>query len=113
MAHKLLSRDPTFKILMLEARTATSGASGRNGGHRQAGWWMNFKKYANAFGEEEALKFESLEEQNVQEIADFVLKHDVDCDFQEVEICDAYVTREAWEQLLEVITMRDEVRKKR
>jgi glycine/D-amino acid oxidase-like deaminating enzyme len=113
VAHKLLSRDYSLKILMLEARTAASGASGRNGSHCRAGWWMNFKKYADAFGEDEALKFEMLEELNVQDIADFVHKYNVDCDFQDVETCDTYVTREVWELLLEVIKMRDEVRKKR
>jgi glycine/D-amino acid oxidase-like deaminating enzyme len=113
IAHKLLSRDSSLKISMLEARTAASGASGRNGGQCRAGWWVSFKKYADAFGEEDAIKFETLEEQNVQDIASFVREHNVDCDFQDVETCDAYVTQEAWAQVLEVMKIRDEVRKKR
>jgi choline dehydrogenase-like flavoprotein len=85
VAYKLLSCNPKLSIVMLEARTAASGASGRNGGHCRAGWWLNFKKYAAAFGEEEAIKFEQLEEHNVQDMADFVQEHAVDCDFQDVE----------------------------
>ena len=113
VSHKLLSRDPTLSILMLEARTAASGASGRNGGHCRAGWWMNFKKYADAFGEDEALRFERLEEQNVLDIANFVQEHAVDCDFQDVETVDAYYTKEAWEEVLEVVRLREEVGKRR
>lgn len=113
VAYKLLSRDPSLSILMLEARTAASGASGRNGGHCRAGWWLNFKKYAAAFGEEEAIKFEQLEEQNVLDIANFVQEHAVDCDFQDVETADVYTTHEAWEKVLEVVHLREEVSKKR
>lgn len=107
VAYKLLDRNPSTSILMLEARTVASGASGRNGGHCRAGWWMNFKKYAEAFGEDEAIKFDRLEEQNVLDIANFVRDHDVDCDFQEVETADAYYTAEAWKEVLEVIKIRE------
>ena len=113
IAHKLLSCDPSLSILMLEARTAASGASGRNGGHCRAGWWSSFKKYSAAFGEEEAIKFGNLEEQNVQDIADFVREHAVDCDFLDVETADTYSTKEAWEGVLEVARLREEARKRR
>src|ERR1700749_5030642 len=62
IAYKLLKRNPSLSILMLEARTAASAASGRNGGHCRAGWWLHFKNYAEAFGEDEAIKFDQLEE---------------------------------------------------
>ena len=113
ITYKLLTRDPSLSILMLEARTAASGASGRNGGHCRAGWWYNFEKYSAAFGEEEAIKFGNLEEHNVQDIADFVREHDVDCDFQDVETADTYSTQEAWEGVLEVARLREEARQRR
>jgi glycine/D-amino acid oxidase-like deaminating enzyme len=113
VAHKLLSRDSSLSILMFEARTAASGASGRNGGHCRAGWWLNFKTYVAAFGEDEAIKFEQLEEQNVLDIANFVRDYEVDCDFQDVETADVYTTAEGWEEVLEIIQLREEVRKKR
>ena len=112
-AYKLLSRDASLSILMLEARTAASAASGRNGGHCRAGWYLNFKKYAAAIGEDEAIKFEHLEEQNVQDMADFVRRHAVDCDFMDVETADTYTTDEAWENVLEVLSLREEARRKR
>jgi glycine/D-amino acid oxidase-like deaminating enzyme len=108
-AYKLRSRNAYAKILMLEARTAASGASGRNGGHCRPGWWLNFKEYAKTFGEEEAIKFETLEEQNVQDIADFVHEHGVDCDFEDVETADAFGTQETWKQALDILETRDAV----
>jgi glycine/D-amino acid oxidase-like deaminating enzyme len=112
VAYQLLSGNPSLSILMLEARTAASGASGRNGGHCRAGFWLNFKEYATAFGDDEALKFEQLEEQNVQDIADFVRDHKVDCDFQDVETADAYYTEQGWAEVLDVIKYRQEVSKR-
>ena len=113
VAYKLLSRDPSLSIILLEARTAASGASGRNGGHCRAGRWLAFKKYVEEFGEDEALKFERLEEENVQDIADFVRTHNVDCDFRKVETSDNYVTEKEWNSALEVVRFREEVRCRR
>lgn len=55
-AFKLLSRDPDLSILMLEARTAASGATGRNGGHCRPGSWKSVKSWIDAYGEDEGLK---------------------------------------------------------
>lgn len=112
-AYKLLSRDPSLKILMVEARTAASAASGRNGGHCRAGWWLNFIKYRDAHGEEEAIKFEQLEAQNVQDIAELVKEHDIDCDFQDVETADVYTNGRDWEEVLEVWEARKDAYERR
>jgi glycine/D-amino acid oxidase-like deaminating enzyme len=108
-AYKLLSRDASQTILLLEARTAASGASGRNGGHCRAGWWLNYRLYADALGEDEALRFLRFEEQNVADIAAFVREHAVDCDFRDVKTADAYVTSEEWGRVKEVVRALDEV----
>jgi glycine/D-amino acid oxidase-like deaminating enzyme len=108
IAYKLLNRDPTQQVLMLEARTAASGASGRNGGHCRAGWWLNFKKYTTKYGVEEALKFDALEEGTVADIAAFVKQHNVDCDFANVEAADAFGTEEAWAMVQEVLRFRSD-----
>ena len=112
-SHKLLSHGPTASILMLEARTAASGATGRNGGHCRAGWWLNFSKYKDAFGEDEALRFERLEEENVCDIAALVGEHDIDCDFQNVETTDVFVDQRRWNMVLDVVDAREEVRQRR
>ena len=112
IAYKLLSRNSKLRVLMLEARTAASAASGRNGGHCRAGWWLNFANYVERHGAIEALKFERLEEQNVADIANFVKENDVDCDFEDVETADCYSTEEGWEGVKDVLRVRKEVGKR-
>ncbi|KPI40585.1 uncharacterized protein AB675_7691 [Cyphellophora attinorum] len=112
IAYKLLTHSPHLKILMLEARTAASGASGRNGGHCRAGWWLNFEKYAAAWGEEEAVKFEELERGNVEDVAGFVREEGVDCDFREVVTVDAFYTEGEWGRVKRDMGLRKEVRRR-
>lgn len=115
VAHKLLAQGGAAppSVVMFEARTAASGASGRNGGHCRVGWWLNHVRYAAALGEDEALRFARLEEQNVADVAAFVREHAVDCDFQEVETADAYVTDAGWAEVLAVVAALDDVRRRR
>jgi glycine/D-amino acid oxidase-like deaminating enzyme len=113
VAHKLLTQDDSLSILMLEARTSASGASGRNGGHCRAGFYLMIKKFVHLFGEEEALKCLSLEEQNVKDMANFVHEYNVDCDFRDVETADTYVTEDQWNAVLDVMKMMAEIQKRR
>lgn len=113
IAYKLYASDPSLSILMLEARSAASGASGRNGGLCRAGWWLNYKRYTEAFGEDEALKFARLEEQNVEDIANFVREHNVDCDFEHLDTADVYLTEKEWSKVKEVLELRREVEQRR
>ncbi|KAK7969688.1 hypothetical protein PG996_001874 [Apiospora saccharicola] len=113
VAYKLLTRDRALKVLMLEARTAASAASGRNGGHVRAGWHLNFAKYADAFGEDAALAFERFEAENVADMAAFVREHGVDCDFRDVQTADVFTTPEAWDEALAVVRKREEVVRRR
>ncbi|KAJ9621075.1 hypothetical protein H2204_012056 [Knufia peltigerae] len=52
----LLRRDPKLNIVMLEARTAISGATGRNGGHIKAVPWADYYALKEAYGKESAMK---------------------------------------------------------
>ena len=56
VAHHLLQRHPDLDIVMLEARTVCSGATGRNGGHCKD---VSFKSYGtlrNQIGREAAIR---------------------------------------------------------
>lgn len=108
VAYKLLTRDPALKVLMLEARTAASGASGRNGGHVRAGWHLNFSRNADAFGDDVALAFERFESDNVADMAAFVRENAVDCDFRDVETADVYTDPVAWSAALDNMQRREE-----
>lgn len=52
----LLRRDPKLNIVMLEARTAISGATGRNGGHIKAVPWADHYALKETYGKESAIK---------------------------------------------------------
>ena len=52
----LLRRDSSLKIVMLEARNAISGATGRNGGHIKAVPWADYYALKEALGKESAMK---------------------------------------------------------
>jgi hypothetical protein len=93
VAFKLLDRNPNLSILMLEARKAASGASGRNGGHVRPGDWSNLRKWVELYGEDEALKVHKLEQECVDDMLDFVQAHNVASDFHEVESADLFWTR--------------------
>lgn len=102
-AFKLLERDPELSILMLEGRTAASGASGRNGGHCKSGDWKKVKTWVDAYGEDEALKIGKLEQDCVDDMANFVRTHNVSSGWQDVETADLYWTKEEFEKAIEII----------
>lgn len=52
----LLRQDRSLKIVMLEARSAISGATGRNGGHIKAVPWADYYALKEEFGKQSAIK---------------------------------------------------------
>lgn len=56
VAKELLHLDPTIKITLLEARTITSGATGRNGGHIATHPIVDYSALADYVGKDEAIK---------------------------------------------------------
>ncbi|KAL4725731.1 hypothetical protein ACLX1H_007883 [Fusarium chlamydosporum] len=106
VAHKLLERDASSSILMVEARTAASAASGRNGGHCRAGWWHKFPHYVRKYGEEEAVKIDNLEQANIKAMADFVRLHNIQCDFKAVETAEVFKTKVAFDAALHAVKFR-------
>jgi glycine/D-amino acid oxidase-like deaminating enzyme len=109
IAYKLLQEEPDACIVILEARQASSGATGRNGGHCRAGRYLDFKNYLEAFGKEDALKLERLEEENVQNLGKLVRELDIDCDLRDVETLDVFTDPVKWEAALEALAARKEV----
>lgn len=56
IAQHLLKIQPSLKLTMLEARSAISGATGRNGGHIKAVPWADYHALKEAMGKESAMK---------------------------------------------------------
>jgi glycine/D-amino acid oxidase-like deaminating enzyme len=111
IAYKLLQEEPNASIIILEARQASSGATGRNGGHCRAGRYLDFKNYLEAFGKEDALKLELLEEDNVANVGKLIKELDIACDLRDVETLDVFTDPVKWEAALEALAARKEVLK--
>jgi glycine/D-amino acid oxidase-like deaminating enzyme len=109
IAHKLLLEEPAASITLLEARQASSGATGRNGGHCRAGRYLSFKNYLEQFGEEDALRMEKLEEDNVKNLGEFIKKHRIECDLRDVETLDVFTDLPEWKEALVALKARREI----
>ncbi|KAF4457228.1 putative oxidoreductase ordL [Fusarium austroafricanum] len=112
-AHKLLDRDPKLSILMIEARTAASGATGRNGGHCKPGDYNGVKKWVDAYGEDDALRIARMEQDCVNDVRDFVHSHNISSEFTDVETASLYWTRDAFETALTSIEFQHDLEKRR
>jgi hypothetical protein len=55
-ATHLLRLSPSLRIVILEARAAISGATGRNGGHIKASPWADYHDLKELFGKESGMK---------------------------------------------------------
>lgn len=55
-AQHLVRLDPQLRIVILEARSAISGATGRNGGHIKASPWADYHDLKELFGKESGMK---------------------------------------------------------
>ncbi|PVH99157.1 DAO-domain-containing protein [Periconia macrospinosa] len=113
VAMKLLSRDPNLSILMLEARTAASAASGRNGGHCKAGDWKDVKEWVELYGEDEALRIGKMEQDCVDDLRAFVRANNVSSGWQDVETADVYWTKAAFEKAADIVKYQEELEKRR
>ncbi|TVY32067.1 putative oxidoreductase [Lachnellula subtilissima] len=108
IAYKLLQEEPSASIVMLEARQAASGASGRNGGHCRADRYSKFKSDLEKFGKEDALLLDKLEEDNVRNVGAFIKKHKIDCDLRDVETVDIFIDPVQWDEALAALKARKE-----
>ncbi|KAF2716175.1 FAD dependent oxidoreductase [Polychaeton citri CBS 116435] len=79
---------PTPSILILEAREACSGATGRNGGHLKPDPFSRAVSVLKTHGKAAAEHVASFEARQVSEIRDLVQREEVDCDFEEVRVTD-------------------------
>ena len=93
IAYHLLHQDPALSVLMLEARTACSGATGRNGGHTKAASYREFLDDCMSIGEDEAAKVVRLQYDCVKEIHAFVRKHSINCDSWEGDTLNVFYSQ--------------------
>ncbi|KAK8078880.1 hypothetical protein PG994_002687 [Apiospora phragmitis] len=83
-------------IVMLEARQACSGATGRNGGHTKAASYRTFLHHAKEHGIAEAVKVAKLELANIRALHAFAREHNIDCDSHPCQTVDVVYDAAQW-----------------
>ena len=80
MGLELLQRDPSQSLVMLEARTACSGATGRNGAHTKPASYRSFPRNVETLGEAEAARIVRFEYKTMKAVHAFAKEHSIECD---------------------------------
>lgn len=81
-------------VIILEAREAVSGSSGRNAGHVRPDACSGFGGYASIHGTEEALEIVDNERIVLDRVRNFVKDHEIDCEFKSKQTFDVCLTPE-------------------
>lgn len=97
IAYNLLLRQPNASVVVLEARQACSGATGRNGGHTKAASYRSFLDHERELGTAEAVKIARLEYACMREEHAFIREQGIECASTECETVDVVFSRTQWE----------------
>jgi hypothetical protein len=96
IAHHLLEQGSGPKsIVILEAREACSGATGRNGGHLKPDPYYRAASALKTHGKDAAEELASFEARQVKEIKKLVEEENIDCDFVVTRASDVCLYEEA------------------
>ncbi|KAL8736249.1 MAG: hypothetical protein Q9166_000404 [cf. Caloplaca sp. 2 TL-2023] len=96
IAYNLLQRAETSSVLLLEARTVCSGATGRNGGHTKSAAYRAFLDNVRDQGEEEAAKIARFEYKCMKAVHAFARQHNIECDSWEGDTVDVMYDKSQW-----------------
>ena len=103
IAHKLLSDTDASSMLMLEARGACSGATGRNGGHTKPASYRAFIDNVATLGEEEAASIVRFEYDCMKAVHTFSRIHNIACDSWEGDTVDIIYDEDQWHKAQEAV----------
>lgn len=98
LAHNILSRSPAPSILMLEARTACSAATGRNGGHTKHAAHREFLDNIRNLGVEEAAKIARFKFNCMRATHELAREHGIECDSWQGDTVDVFYHKGQFER---------------
>ena len=96
IAYNILSQQSPPSVLLLEARTACSGASGRNGGHTKGASYRAFLDNVKTMGEEEAAKIVRYQYACMKAVHAFARDYGIQCDSWEGDTADIFYDEDQW-----------------
>ena len=104
LAYFLLSQSPSPDIVLLEARTVCSGATGRNGGHTKCASYRSFTHNVETLGIEDAVRIVKLEFDTMRAVHAFAKERNIDCDSWQGDTVDIIYDADEWELAKQSIT---------
>ncbi|KIX10139.1 uncharacterized protein Z518_01220 [Rhinocladiella mackenziei CBS 650.93] len=109
VSYNLLSSDPSRRIVLLEARQAASGASGRNGGHTKTATYRSFHENVKVIGPEDAIKITKLEYNCMATVHAFSRQNGIDCDSRRCQTIDVFYDPVPWKAARESVVLMEEL----
>jgi len=105
IAYGLLEREENSRFVMLEARHACSGATGRNGGHTKGASYRSFLANEKSLGLDEAIRIARLEYDNIKAVHAFSRVHSIDCDLFSGDTVDIIYDQSQWDEAIKSISL--------
>ena len=96
LAHRLLSQPCPPSVLLLEARTACSGATGRNGGHTKCVAYREILDNIDDLGEREAAKIARFGYNCMRNVHAFARENGIECDSWQGDTVDIIYDQGQW-----------------
>ena len=96
VAYTLLDQPCPPSVLMLEARAACSGATGRNGGHTKCASYRSFMDNMENLGEKEAARIARFEYNCMKAVHAFAANHQIQCDSWQGDTVDVVYDEGQW-----------------
>lgn len=96
LAYRILNQSSPPSVLVLEARTACSGATGRNGGHTKCVAYREILDNIKDLGEEEAAKIARFGYNCMRNVHAFAREHGIECDSWQGDTVDIIYDQGQW-----------------
>ena len=98
LAYRALNQSSPPSVLVLEARTACSGATGRNGGHTKCVAYREILDNIQDLGQEEAAKIARFGYNCMRNVHAFAREHGIECDSWQGETVDVIYDQGQWDK---------------
>lgn len=103
LAYRILDQPSSPSVLVLEARTACSGATGRNGGHTKCVAYREILDNIKDLGEEDAAKIARFGYNCMRNVHAFAKEHGIECDSWQGDTVDVIYDQGQWDKAQEAV----------